>query len=91
MTADEQRDRIDDLLAEMTLDERCSLASGSQHVAHPGRGTVGIPSVRLTDGPNGARGPFHDCEGNPGPLPVFHVLSLAARRDPTLAGGDRAG
>lgn len=48
--------RIDDLLEQMTLEEKISMLAGadlSHSVAVP---RLGIPQFRVTDGPNGARG-----------------------------------
>ncbi|HXU24502.1 MAG TPA: glycoside hydrolase family 3 N-terminal domain-containing protein, partial [Tepidiformaceae bacterium] len=48
--------RIDALLAQMTLEEKISLAAGSDawHTTPVSR--VGVPRIKVTDGPNGARG-----------------------------------
>lgn len=48
--------RIDDLLSQMTLDEKISMLAGADlwhSVAVP---RLGIPQFKTTDGPNGARG-----------------------------------
>jgi beta-glucosidase len=52
---DRSRD-LDDLVAGLTLDEKASLTAGHDlwSTVHVPR--LGIPSVRVTDGPNGARG-----------------------------------
>ncbi|HSJ97841.1 MAG TPA: beta-glucosidase, partial [Myxococcota bacterium] len=48
--------RIEEWLAALTLDEKCRLVAGLDlwHTAPVAR--LGIPSLRVTDGPNGARG-----------------------------------
>src|SRR5262247_2830537 len=48
--------RIAKLVAELTLDEKAALTAGVDmwHTAAVPR--LGIPAVRVTDGPNGARG-----------------------------------
>jgi len=48
--------RIDDLLSQLTLDEKISMLAGADlwhSVAIP---RLGIPQFKTTDGPNGARG-----------------------------------
>ena len=49
--------RIEKLLAELTLDEKAALVAGRRPLAH-GRGAerLGIPALKVTDGPSGARG-----------------------------------
>lgn len=44
------------LVAQLTLDEKASLTAGSDLWSTAAVERVGIPSVRVTDGPNGARG-----------------------------------
>ena len=48
--------RIDELLGQMTLEEKISMLAGADlwhSVAVP---RLGIPQFKVTDGPNGARG-----------------------------------
>jgi beta-glucosidase len=49
-------DRIERLVDEMTLDEQVSLLSGEDFWSLPAVERLGIPKLRVTDGPNGARG-----------------------------------
>lgn len=49
--------RVDALLARTTLDERAALVAGIDLWETPGIPRLGVPGLRLTDGPNGARGP----------------------------------
>src|SRR5919107_3507062 len=50
------RTGIDELVAEMTLEEKASLTAGIDLWHVPGIERLGIPAVKVTDGPNGARG-----------------------------------
>ncbi len=49
---------IEELIALMTLDEKASLTTGVNGWATATVPRVGIPTVTVTDGPAGARGPF---------------------------------
>ncbi len=48
--------RIDALLAELTLEEKVSMCDGSGIWHSTGVERLGIPPLKVTDGPNGARG-----------------------------------
>lgn len=48
--------RIESLLDRMTLDEQVALLSGDSFWEVPGNERLGIGRLRVTDGPNGARG-----------------------------------
>ncbi|HEX6421341.1 MAG TPA: glycoside hydrolase family 3 C-terminal domain-containing protein [Acidimicrobiales bacterium] len=48
--------RIAKLVAELTLDEKAALTAGVDMWSTASVPRLGIPAVRLTDGPNGARG-----------------------------------
>src|SRR5215217_190840 len=47
---------LEALLADLTLDEKAALTAGRDNWATMPVERIGIPAVRLTDGPNGARG-----------------------------------
>jgi beta-glucosidase len=47
---------LDALLTSLTIDEKAALTAGRDNWATTPVQRAGIPSVRLTDGPNGARG-----------------------------------
>jgi beta-glucosidase len=47
---------IDELVASLTLEEKASLTAGTDLWHTPGVERLGIPPVKVTDGPNGARG-----------------------------------
>jgi beta-glucosidase len=49
-------DRIEKLLAELSLDEKASLVTGADMWRTPPVARLGIPQVKVTDGPVGARG-----------------------------------
>jgi beta-glucosidase len=49
-------DRIETLVDAMTLDEQVSLLSGEDFWSLPAIERLNIPKLRVTDGPNGARG-----------------------------------
>ncbi|CAN7262658.1 glycoside hydrolase family 3 C-terminal domain-containing protein [Devosia sp. LjRoot3] len=49
-------DRIEQLLSEMTLEEKVSILSGEDFWSVPAIARLGIGKLRVTDGPNGARG-----------------------------------
>jgi beta-glucosidase len=87
--------KVTDLLAKLTLDEKISFLHGTvqgfdmanQHDPEnkaavgfiPGVKRLGIPALRLTDGPAGARHPMHLATAMPAPV------ALAASFDPKLA------
>ena len=49
-------ERIEKLLVELTLDEKAALAAGIDLWHGPGVPRLGIPALKVTDGPSGARG-----------------------------------
>ncbi|MCJ7671723.1 MAG: glycoside hydrolase family 3 C-terminal domain-containing protein [Acidimicrobiia bacterium] len=49
-------ERVEALISELTLDEKASLTAGYDFWSTVAIERVGIPRVRVTDGPNGARG-----------------------------------
>jgi beta-glucosidase len=57
VTAPPRGDRVDGLVAQLTLDEKAALTAGADMWGTEGVERLGIPRVLVTDGPNGARGP----------------------------------
>src|SRR3954471_12060458 len=49
-------ERIEKLVAELTIDEKAALAAGIDLWHGPGVERLGIPALKVTDGPSGARG-----------------------------------
>ena len=50
------KEQIENLLQQMTLEEKVSMAAGSDMWHSTGIPRLGIPPIKVTDGPNGARG-----------------------------------
>lgn len=87
--------KVNDLLAKLTFEEKISFLHGTVQgfdMAHqndpenkaavgfiPGVKRLGIPALRLTDGPAGVRHPMHIATAMPAPV------ALAASFDPNLA------
>jgi beta-glucosidase len=53
---EQRRHQIEDLVRELTLEEKARLTAGADMWSTVAVERLGIPSFRLTDGPNGARG-----------------------------------
>jgi beta-glucosidase len=49
-------ERIEKLVAELTLDEKAALVAGVDLWHGPGIDRLGVPALKVTDGPSGARG-----------------------------------
>ncbi|MGH9249100.1 MAG: beta-glucosidase H [Acidimicrobiales bacterium] len=71
------------LVAELTLDEKAALTAGVDMWSTAAVPRLGIPAVRLTDGPNGARGTRPGPEG-PTAACVPCGSALGATWDPDL-------
>lgn len=73
--------RVADLMERLTLDEKILLLGGESSMALNPIPRLGIPAVKMTDGPTGVRS--HDHK----PATVFPVgVALAASWNPELAG-----
>ena len=74
--------RIDDLLSQMTLEEKISMLAGADlwHTVPVPR--LGIPQFKTTDGPNGARGAWGSMSSPSVATPVG--IALGATWNPSL-------
>jgi beta-glucosidase len=84
--------RVQDLLARMTLEEKLDLLSGTGFESKPNP-RLGIPAIRMADGPQGVRikppkkraGSGRSTSGLPVPATAFPAgIALAATWDPEL-------
>jgi len=75
-------ERIQDLVAAMTLEEKVSLLAGASMWETVAIDRLGIPSIKVTDGPNGARGGDFSGGVTAAAFPVG--ISLAATWNPEL-------
>jgi beta-glucosidase len=74
--------RIEGLLAQLTLDEKTLLCAGASLWRGHGVPRLGIPALRVTDGPNGARGGHFGGGATAACFPCGSAL--AATFDPAL-------
>ncbi len=75
---------IEQLIAGLTLDEKAALTAGFDLWNIPGVERLGIPQVRVTDGPNGARGSALLGAGSVTAACVPCGAALGATWDPSL-------
>ena len=72
--------RVEDLLGRMTLEEKVTLLAGAEAFRLEGVPRLGVPGLKLTDGPTGVR------SNTAKPATVFPVaVSLAATFNPQMA------
>src|SRR6266540_2625145 len=74
--------RIDDLLSQMTLDEKISMLAGADVWHSVAVKRLGIPQFKTTDGPNGARGAWGSMASPSVATPVG--IALGATWNPDL-------
>lgn len=75
-------ERTEALLRQLTLAEKVSLAAGASFWTTVPVERVGIPAIKVTDGPNGARGKSFNGEVSSACVPVG--IALAATWNPAL-------
>ncbi|HUP74163.1 MAG TPA: glycoside hydrolase family 3 C-terminal domain-containing protein [Acidimicrobiales bacterium] len=75
---------IDEILRALTIDEKASLTHGRDLWSTHGVERVGIPTIVVTDGPNGARGPVDPERSSVASICVPCGSSLGATWDPLL-------
>ena len=56
--------KVEALLSQMTLEEQVLLLSGEDHWSLPALPRLGLGKLRVTDGPNGARGSGSAVQGS---------------------------
>jgi hypothetical protein len=80
-------------LAELTLEEKCRLLGGASNWRTEPIERLGIPAVKMSDGPNGVRGEFSGDERTPASVVVPVGIAQGATWDPELIGrvGDLLG
>ena len=76
--------RVQSLVTELTLDEKAAITAGSGIFALQGAERFGIPNLRVTDGPNGARGSSLFGSGEARAVCVPCGSALGATWDPEL-------
>ncbi len=69
--------KIEELLKQMTLEEKVSLCSGADAWHTRAIERLGIPAIRMTDGPHGVRRPYDDDHGS-WPATSFPTASAMA-------------
>jgi len=74
--------RIDDLLTQMTIEEKISMLAGADLWRSFAVSRLGIPQFKTTDGPNGARGAFGSMASPSVATPVG--IALGATWNPAL-------
>ena len=75
-------DRVEQLLGQLSLEEKVSLVAGIDFWHTPAVPRVGIPALKVTDGPNGARG--EEWTGGPSSACFPCGTALAATWDTDL-------
>src|SRR5690348_7560484 len=79
-----ERLTVKELVPGLTLDEKAALTAGADMWSTVAVERLGIPTVRVTDGPNGARGPWLRGEVDSASTCVPCGSALGATWDPEL-------
>jgi len=80
-----QPDQLVARIAELSLEEKAALTAGYDSWTVPGIDALGVPPLRMTDGPNGARGALNSLgQGAVRAVCVPTGTGLAASFDPEL-------
>ncbi len=74
---------VDAVLADLTLEERCRLVGGASTWRTHAIERLGVPQVKVSDGPIGVRGEGHGASRTPGVV-IPAGIALGATWDPTL-------
>src|SRR5437763_14351861 len=83
-------ERIEKLVTELTLDEKAALTAGVDLWHGPGAERLGLPALKVTDGPSGARG--EQWSGRPSAnFPCGAALGATWNTDLVHEGGKRLG
>jgi beta-glucosidase len=78
-------ERVEQLLGELTLDEKASLLSGCDDWSTVAIDRLGIPSIVMTDGPHGVRSTLLRGNRKTGATSAFPTgVSLASTWNPEL-------
>jgi len=75
-SGDDMDTRVDDLVSELTLEEKVSLCTGADHMATRAIERLGIPALNMADGPVGVRWDTATCFPS--------SIAMAATWDPAL-------
>ena len=73
--------RIDDLLSQMTLEEKISMLAGTELWYSSAVQRLGIPAFRMADGPNGVRGIWSEMSPTAAATPVGMALGATWNPD----------
>ncbi len=74
---------LSDRLEQLTLSEKCALVAGASNWRTPSVDRLGIPALKMTDGPNGARGEGNIGQSTPGVV-IPTGIAQGATWDPDL-------
>ncbi len=72
------KQRIQDIISQLTLEEKASLCSGENNWSSKAIERLGIPSLYMTDGPHGLRKEADDGFGNSKPATCFPTAACLA-------------